>query len=102
MDAVAPGTKMAPELIQGVIRARAEAFKGCYDEALRRDPQASGKVTVRFSILADGAVEDAKVEGATGTDQAMVSCVVGAVSDARFPASSAGRVMVIYPLVFSR
>ena len=54
------------------VTARAPALKACYEQALRDTPQLAGKVTVQFTVGANGAVTGVAVSGADGP---FASCI---------------------------
>ncbi len=96
-----PGAPDAPETIQRVVRAHYDVIRDCYERALKRDPNAAGRVMVRMTIEADGSVSPAKVEdaGSTLTDQDAVACVLKAFGDLKFPAPG-HTVRIVYPIMF--
>jgi hypothetical protein len=101
----APGTikagRLAPEVIQGVVRQNFGKFRACYEAGLKKDPKLAGDIKVRFVIKEDGTVTDAKDEGSTLADKDVVACVVGAVSPMTFPKPEGGIVTVVYPIKFT-
>jgi hypothetical protein len=90
-----------PEAIAQVVRRRIAAMKGCYERALRRNPDLQGKITVRFTIGPTGAVVDAAVESNEMGDPGAAECVVGRLRGFRFPKPAGGSVTVIYPFIFA-
>lgn len=84
-----------------VVRARAGLIRVCYQRALAKQPDLSGKVVVRFTIAADGTVPRAEVTGTTLKTPAVEACIVAQIKKMRFPAKGAAAV-VNYPFIFSR
>ncbi len=80
--------RLAPELIQGVVRGGEGALSACGGK---------GERVLRFTIHEDGATSDVHVDGAGETE---TTCLAGAISGLGFPTSTGGVAAVIYPLVF--
>ena len=93
--------RLAPAVIQGIVRSNFSAFRACYEKGLGRSSQLHGKVTVRFAIDASGRVAYARDEGSNLPDPEVVSCVVSGYSALRFPAPEGGVVTVVYPIDFA-
>jgi outer membrane biosynthesis protein TonB len=89
-----------PSDIQAVIRDKYDLLRKCYEAALARDPQAAGKVTVRFVIDRQGAVNEACVKDSSLADATAVACMLEQYRQLRF-APANGQTTVIYPVVFS-
>jgi hypothetical protein len=86
--------------INRVIRARAGAFRACYQRELERTPGLAGKVTIRFEIALDGSAKTGKVISSTMKAPSVESCLVGQIMRLKFPASAKPST-VTYPFVFS-
>lgn len=85
-------------LIKRTVQAQSGAIKKCYDESLRRDaPAGQLKVSVTFTIAADGTVPKAD---ATGGPQPFMDCLGAVFRKLKFPASAAA-VEIRYPLDFA-
>jgi TonB family protein len=88
------------ELIRRVIHRNRAQLRYCYEVALTRKPTLKGKVSVAFTIAAQGAVTEAGIASSDVGDPAMESCVVSRVRGWLFPRVPAGWVKVTYPFVF--
>lgn len=99
-ETVATG-RLPPEVIQRVVRQNFGRFRGCYEGALRNNPNLAGRVAVRFVIGRDGSVGSAANGGSDLPDSGVVSCVVRAFHGLSFPAPESGVVTVTYPIAFS-
>ena len=86
--------------IQSVIRAHAATFNRCYDKARASDPKLAGRVEVRFTILPNGHVENAKDEHSTLASPAAIACMVAAYGKLKFPAVKGATTTMVYPLTF--
>jgi TonB family protein len=88
--------------VRQMISRRIRAIQACYERALRQNPNAAGRVVVRFTIETSGTVSNASaVENSTG-DPGVATCVVGTVGRFRFsPGPTGGSVTVSYPFVFA-
>jgi hypothetical protein len=100
--------KIDPSYIQQ--RVREDLFplaKGCYNDALKRDPTTAGKLVIFFRILGDrkvgGVVDEAKMmDDTTITDPEFQTCVRESMMSVSFAAPpNDGEVTVVYPITFS-
>jgi len=92
--------ELDPSVVSKEVRTRIGAIKACYERSLKRNPNLSGKVKVRWTITAAGTVSGVEIEEDSMGDSEVVSCIKGLVSRWRFPAPSGGSVDVVYPFVF--
>jgi outer membrane biosynthesis protein TonB len=99
-EAPAVDGELDPSLVSKEVRARIGAIKACYERALKRNPNLSGKVKVRWTITAAGTVSAVDIEEDSMGDSEVSSCIKGLVMRWRFPAPSGGSVDVVYPFVF--
>ncbi len=90
-----------PGQIAAVIRRRIGAIKGCYDLALKTNPDIRGKVVVKFSIGETGAVVEISTEENTSGDDGVARCIVSRVRNFRFPKPKGGKVTVSYPFILT-
>jgi TonB family protein len=93
--------RLDKELIRGTIRVHLDEVKTCYESQLVRKPGLGGRVMVRFTIAADGAVADSELAEATLLDDRVTDCLVKAVRGWEFPKPDGGIVIVSYPFVFT-
>jgi hypothetical protein len=89
-----------PSLVSKEVRARIGAIKACYERALKRNPNLSGKVLIRWTITAAGTASDVEIEKDGMGDAEVSSCMKGLVGRWRFVAPSGGSVEVVYPFIF--
>jgi TonB family protein len=82
------------------VKSRLGAIKACYERALKRSPNLSGKVIIHWTITAAGTVSGVEVENDTMGDSEVASCIKALVARWRFPAPSGGAVEVSFPFVF--
>jgi TonB family protein len=99
-EAPAVDGALDPSLVSKEVRTRIGAIKACYERALKRNPNLSGKVKVRWTITAAGTVSAVEIEEDSMGDSEVSSCIKGLVARWRFPAPSGGSVDVVYPFVF--
>ncbi|MBN2575129.1 MAG: AgmX/PglI C-terminal domain-containing protein [Deltaproteobacteria bacterium] len=92
--------ELDPSLVSKEVRTRIGAIKACYERALKRNPNLSGKIKVRWTITAAGTVSVVEIDEDTMGDAEVVACIKGLVRRWRFPAPSGGSVEVVYPFVF--
>jgi len=90
------------DLIRRVFQQQRPKFKYCYEKALLRDPQLSGKLVLRVVIGGDGKVTTVEIDrGSTLGSEEVSSCVLAAAKTMRFPTpAGGGQVIVKYPFLF--
>jgi len=93
--------RLAPEIIQRVVRLNDGRYRFCYQNALQTDPSLRGRVTVKFMIDRHGAVAFAADGGSDIPDEGVRQCVVRSFQALSFPEPENGTVTVEYPIVFS-
>lgn len=99
-EAPAVDGKLNPSLVTKEVRARLGAVKACYERALKRNPNLSGKVKIRWTITAAGTVAAVEIDEDSMGDAEVSSCIKGLVLRWRFPAPSGGSVEVTFPFLF--
>lgn len=96
------GGGLPPEVIKRIVRQNFSAIQACYEKAMTKDPTLAGKVALRFTIDAQGAVSSAAVGDTTIADADMATCLVAVMRKMSFPAPENGGTMVVtYPLNFA-
>jgi hypothetical protein len=99
-EAPAVDGELDPGLVAKEVRSRLGAIKACYERALKRNPNLSGKVVIHWTITAAGTVSGVDVEQDTLGDAEVASCIKSLIARWRFPAPSGGQVDVSFPFVF--
>jgi hypothetical protein len=100
-DPVASGGSgmLEPGEVAGVVNKRMGAIKGCYEQALKRNPSLQGKLSILFTISGSGKVSSAKCTVNELTPE-VCSCIEGAFLRFRFPPPEGGTVTFEYPFLF--
>lgn len=93
--------RFPPEVIQRIVRQNFGRFRLCYENALRKDPNTTGRVSVRFTIALDGSVKGQRVDSSTIGSAEMSACVANAFTNLSFPQPEGGTVTVVYPIQFA-
>jgi outer membrane biosynthesis protein TonB len=91
------------ELIRQVIRRNSSKIRACYEEQLIRYPQLGGRVSIRFVINSEGAVDTSKVHlSAMAPKNAEIgNCVANKIRLLEFPRpKGGGTAQVTYPFIF--
>jgi beta-lactamase regulating signal transducer with metallopeptidase domain len=96
-----PEGRLAPEVIQNVVRTNFGLFRTCYEAGLKRNAQLQGRVTVRYVISTDGTTQMAADEGSDLPDPQVVQCVIERFGRLTYPAPKDGYVTVVYPIEFA-
>jgi TonB family protein len=92
--------QLDPNIVVREVKARMSAIKACYERALKRNPNLSGKVVIRWTITAAGTVSGVEVDQDSLGDSEVTNCIKALVARWRFPAPSGGSVEVSFPFVF--
>lgn len=93
--------RIAPDVIHSGIRRKVSAIRACYQAELASRPGVGGRVTVRFLIGHDGAVQSVRFQEDAGFSEAALDCLRRAFYSVRFPATEGGAITVVYPFNFS-
>jgi hypothetical protein len=101
MGAATVDGRLAPEVIERIVRRSTGRLRLCYEAGLKRDPKLQGRVAVRFVIARDGTVSNVANAGSDLTDAEVVSCVMRAFSTLVYPQPWEGIVTVVFPIVFT-
>jgi outer membrane biosynthesis protein TonB len=99
-EAPAVDGELDPNMVAKEVKSRLGAIKACYERALKRNPNLSGKVVIHWTITQAGTVSGVDVEQDTLGDAEVASCIKSLVARWRFPAPSGGSVDVSFPFVF--
>src|SRR5262245_175847 len=99
-EAPAVDGELDPNMVAKEVRRRLGAIKACYERALKRNPNLSGKVVIHWTITQAGTVSGVDVEQDTLGDAEVASCIKSLIARWRFPAPSGGSVDVSFPFVF--
>lgn len=99
-EAPAVDGSLDPNIVAKEVRSRLAAIKGCYERALKRNPNLSGKIQVHWTITPAGTVTGIDIENDSLGDPEVASCIKSLVSRWRFPAPAGGAVEVSFPFVF--
>ena len=90
-----------PNVVANEIRRRKGAIIACYERALKRNPNLSGKVELQFTVSAIGKVTGADIGTDTLHDDEVGSCITSIVRTWRFPPpEGGGEVHFSYPFIF--
>lgn len=93
--------RLAPELIQRVVRQRFELFRTCYEAGLGRDGKLTGRVIARFVITREGTVAKVSDGGSDIPDAQVRDCVLEKFGQLEFPKPEGGIVTVVYPILLA-
>lgn len=100
-DPPAVDGQLDPNIVAKEVRSRMAAIKGCYERSLKRNPNLSGKIVVRWTITAAGTVQGVEIDTDTIGDSEIVSCIKTLIVRWRFPTPAGGAVEVSFPFLFS-
>jgi hypothetical protein len=90
------------EAIRRVIRENLKLFENCYNQALRRNSDAYGKVEITWNIEERGRATKAFVKSNSVGDKPMGECIARVIRGLTFPEPPPDQVaQVTYPFVFA-
>lgn len=101
LEAITVQGDLSPKAIFRTVRERTPDFRRCYDDALKRRPNATGHVVVHFDITASGNVKDAIDAEQDMGDETMAECVGNAFRTLIFPRPNWGPIGVVFPILFA-
>jgi TonB family protein len=88
-------------IIQRIVRAHINELRGCYNQALVRDPELEGRVRTTFVIAPNGSVSSSVI-AESELDARANACIAKAIRRWSFPAvEGMGTTVVNYPFVFA-
>ena len=96
------GSDLSPSVkkdINATVATRHDKMQECYEDALERDSNASGKVTLRFAVN-EGEFSRAKVVKSAVKDRAFSRCVAAQTATLKLKKKNEGKVVVTYRLAF--
>lgn len=96
-----PGDDVAPEDVDGLVRAQRPAVDACYLEGLKKHPRLHGRVVLRFTIRPSGEVGDVAVKATTLKARDVEACIVAVAQAWRTTLRPASPVTVEIPFTFS-
>jgi len=95
-----PATDVPPAIAR-VIERRSAAFRGCYEQTLKRSPGLVAIFSMRFTVGEDGRARDVEIIDASFEHEALAHCLTSAFGRLRFPPpGEAGPSTFIYPFRF--
>ena len=96
---VAVHGSLSKETIRRIVRRHLNEVRFCYEQGLRKRPDLSGQVAIKFIISPSGSVQTAAVSNTTLGDGAVELCISKVVQRMSFPMpDNSGIVVVTYPL----
>lgn len=88
------------EMVRRGVRHHGQEVRACYERLLQRNPDAAGRVVVRFVVAPSGKVVESAVASSTLCHPPTEQCIADAVARWQFPAvRGGGSVVVTYPFV---
>lgn len=90
---------LSMDIIRRVIHGHRDQIRYCYARELTRQPDLSGKLTVKFTISTAGYVQQAAVSANALHHAALERCILQKVRSWKFPEPRGGIVIVNYPFI---
>jgi len=87
--------------IMNVVLSRKGEIQYIFEKYLKRNPNLRGKISIEFTIAANGFVKSAKVIDATINLPQFQRELLGSIKRMKFPAISSGEVTTVFPFQFS-
>ncbi len=87
------------DIIRRIVRTHIDEVDHCYGGGLSRRPGIRGRVTIEFTIRADGRVPTSKVARSSLGDKPVENCISAATRRWTFPKPADGNVAVTIPFV---
>jgi hypothetical protein len=97
----ADGGGLEKEVVRRIVRQNAGRVRTCYEAALKKTPELTGRTSTAFTIGPEGNVVDAKTTGDIA-DAEMLGCLTKVFKSMSFPKPHGGKdVKVTYPFAFT-
>jgi outer membrane biosynthesis protein TonB len=93
--------KLSQSEITGVMKRQIKALRDCYESALKRNRQLSGKLVIRFEIDDAGRTQNIEFEEDSLGSPDVKECISRRAKYWRFPKPEGGSRFVAYPIVFT-
>ncbi|MBN2498841.1 MAG: AgmX/PglI C-terminal domain-containing protein [Deltaproteobacteria bacterium] len=91
---------LSMEIIRRVIHSHRDQIKYCYSQELTRNPNLSGKVSIKFTISPKGYVQSAKVSSSSLNNATVERCITGKIRTWKFPEPKGGGIVIVnYPFI---
>lgn len=86
--------------VHRVIFTKREQVKACYDSALRRNPELTGKLKLGWVVALNGKAKGVIARETSLSDGAFVGCIKTRLQTWQFPKPKNGEVFITYPFEF--
>ena len=99
----ATAEQRSAESLNAVIQTKQGSIQRCFEKERKKDPQLNGRITIKFTILADGSVDRITIRGRWSNPRfgrAVEDCVKKRVESWRFDPIPDGDVTIEFPLSF--
>ncbi|MDZ7331158.1 MAG: TonB family protein [candidate division KSB1 bacterium] len=90
------------ESIWNVVNARQGTIRYIYEKYLKRNPNLRGKITIEFTIAANGFVTEAKIIESTIDNPEFEQELLSIIRRLKFEPIPTGNVTTVFPFVFSK
>jgi len=101
-DSVSVSGALSKVSIDAVISGRIHSIQRCYQASLDKQPELSGRLTVKFRIEASGSVGYTSIKHNSIEDEETEACVLDLFRSMTFPRPDpVGFVLVTYPFIFT-
>ena len=88
-------------IIDRVVKQHLSEIRYCYQKELNKNPKLSGRISVKFTIAADGSVSSSSIKSSSLNNSVAESCIAGRFRRFRFPKPKGGGIVVVsYPFTF--
>ena len=92
--------KLSPAQINESVAQRIEPLRRCVQEQKAREPDASGVLKMRWTIVGDGSVRDVKTLTPEFENGHFAQCISGVLKTIKFPQSKTTGQEVTFPFQF--
>jgi TonB family protein len=95
--------RRTPMALSAVIKPEQARLVYAYEKWLKKDPNLSGKLIIRFTILSNGSVSTVEIVSSTTNNAEFDSTICRYIKRWEFPPipENSGSVTVVYPFVFT-
>ncbi len=87
--------------VERLVSLNAGQLRDCYEKALVKNSNLSGKLVVNLVIKEDGKPSDISIQNSTIRDPMMEQCIISRVSSWTFPKPTGGKTPLRFPFIFT-
>ncbi len=94
-------SNLSKDQISTVVASHRNEIRACYEQVLKKHPDATGKVVVQFIVDPSGLVASASIKDRTIASEGLGECVISKFRTWEFPKAIGPTEVIQYPIYMS-